>query len=130
MGVRFPSGGSIALVNNQLNTNVETVVCVTPPLILPLDFAQVLIFWYFVVTTAAGTTAIQPKIKRGPNAASTTINPGLGVTAAAAAVVSLSGVYVDTPGAVAGQQYALTMTAIGAGANANISDACIIAFAL
>src|SRR5258708_32383953 len=119
MGVRFPSGGSIALVNNQLNTNVETVVCVTPPLILPLDFAQVLIFWYFVVTTAAGTTAIQPKSKRGPNAASTPINPGLGVTPAPAAVVSLRGGFVDTPGGVAGQQYAVAMKAVWLGARPN-----------
>src|SRR5258708_28345153 len=110
MGVRFPSGGSIALVNNQLNTNVETVVCVTPPLILPLDFAQVLIFWYFVVTTAAGTTAIQPKIKRGPHAASPTLNPRLGGTPAPASGGSLSGGDVDTPGAVSGQQPPVTMT--------------------
>ncbi len=130
MGVRFPSVQSNTLVNPNVGINAETIVCTTPPLNLPLDGALVLLFWFMVHTIGATAAQTNFRLRRGTAITGTLINVSQPVTAVAGNVVTASGVYFDTPGIVAGQQYSLTCidpASTGAGA---IQDACLIAFAL
>ncbi len=131
MGVRFPSQGSNVLVNNTITTTVETVLCTSPPLSLPLDFALVLLSWYLligIIGTAATTATV--RIRRGAGTGGTVINNPVAVPVTAGSSVSLSGCYIDTPGAVAGQQYSVTVTMGAATANSTPSDTCLLAYAL
>lgn len=131
MGVRFPSVQSNVLANPSVGINTETVVCVTPPLTLPLDSAVVLIFWYMSHTVGATAALCQYRLRRGATTGGALLNAGLGQDASAAgSVVTRSGFYFDNPGAAAGQQYCIccidtASTGIGA-----IGDACILAFCL
>lgn len=129
MGVRFPSVQSNTIVNVNFASS-ENVICTTPPLNIPLDFATVLLFWYLTMTSGTGTTNITPLIRRGTGITGTIINGNTNDNTTAGNTTRRSGVYFDTPGAVAGQQYSLTMTQIGASANGTILDVCLIAFAL
>ena len=65
MGVRFPSVATTTSVGVLPATGAETVVATTPPLNIPLDFAQVLLFWWFVGNTGAGTVGLVASIRRG-----------------------------------------------------------------
>ena len=131
MGVRFPSVSSNVLVSGVLVTTAETVICTTPQLTLPLDFAQVIILFFCALTTGVGTTNINWKIRRGTTVAGAVVaGPGVNLTAAAGTNPYVSGVAVDVPGAVAGQQYSLTLTQFAATGNGAVDDAVMLAFAL
>lgn len=130
MGVRFPSQGSNTIVNTTLVTTAETVLFTTPGLNISLDFSQVLIFWWIMLTIGTGTTSFVPSIRRGTTTAGTRITLGAATTVTAGNAVSLSGCYPDIPGAVAGQQYSLTGTQNAATANGTVSDGALIVFAL
>ncbi len=130
MGVRFPSVSSNTILNSPIVTSAETVVVTTPPLNLALDFAQILLFWYIVLTVGAAGNAIIPRLRRGTTIAGTLVNVAFNQTAVAGNIVASSGSYADTPGAVAGQQYSLTMQVNAATANSTVQDVSLIAFAL
>jgi hypothetical protein len=130
MGVRFPSVQSNTLLNASVGINVETPVCTTPPLNLPLDNAVVLLFWYivhFIGTTAATTRYL---IRRGTTIAGTLVNVSANLTGTAGNQVLGSGFYFDTPGAVAGQQYTLSCIDPASTVAGGIADAALLAFVL
>lgn len=130
MGVRFPSVGNNTIVNTTLVTTAETIVATSQPLTLALDFALITILWWVEVTFGTGTTTIVPRIRRGNTLTGSAINVGAGLNATAGQSVILNGVYVDTPGAVAGQQYSLTLAQGAATANGSIQDVAIVVFSL
>lgn len=131
MGVRFPSVASTTFIGPLPANATEVIVLTTPPLNIPLDFAQVLIFWYFSIVCGTGTSGLQPHLRRGTTTGGTQINSGTGgIQATAGAAGTLSGFFVDTPGAVAGQQYSLGVAQIGATAAGVFEEGCVIAFAL
>lgn len=131
MGVRFPSQQSNLIANALPASAAETVIAVSPPLNISLDFSVILIFWAWVIVAGTGTTGLQTRIRRG------TTTAGAQVQAAAPNFTTVAGNNVvnsyfafDTPGAVAGQQYALTVVQIGATAAGTLTDVEILAFAL
>jgi len=130
MGVRFPGAGNITLVNTVVVTTAETVVLTSSPLNLALDFEQVLILWMLEFTMGTGGTLYQVRIRRGAALTSTLISTVLGEQVTAANSYLRSGCYVDTPGAIAGQQYSITFAQLAATANASIADGCIAVIAL
>ncbi len=131
MGVRYPSVASNTFVGPLPASAVETVICVTPPLTLPLDGAQVLLLWFYAATVGASITSLQARIRRGTTAAGTTVNAAVWPsTTVAGNLFTQAGWYFDTPGNVAGQQYALTLVQNGATGASSIQDVAFLAFAL
>jgi hypothetical protein len=131
MGVRFPSVATNTFIGPLPANANETVVLTTPPLTLPLDGATVILPWMAYLTTGTGTTSIAYRIRRGTTTAGVLLNqnpwfftsgPGNGLT--------VGGWYFDTPGAVAGQQYSLTIVQSAATAAAVWGDGALMAFAL
>jgi hypothetical protein len=113
-----------------MGQNVEVVHCVTPPLNLPFDGAQVLINWSLEFLLAASTTSVRYRIYRGATAAGVALTLANQLTAAAGSTILLSGCYIDTPGIVAGVQYCATLLTVGAASQGTIGDVCMIAYVL
>ena len=131
MGVRFPSVASSIFIAAPPASGAETVAVTTPPLTLPLDFAQVLLWWYVELVVGAGTTNCTQKLRRGASTASLLIITGAALTVTAGNTVGFTGLFVDNPGAVAGVQYSIAFLGTGTtGAWAQGSFSTMIAFAL
>jgi len=130
MGVRYPSVATNVALNVLPATNAETIICTTPPLTIPLDFAQIIIFWFAQITTGTSTTSLQMRVRRGATLAGAIIGTGWTLTIGAALNALPNGCYIDTPGAVAGQQYTLTCSQQGVTVAGTLIDQCLIAFAL
>lgn len=131
MGVRFPSVQSNTFIGPLPASGAETVVLTTPPLTLTLDFAQVILLWAFTFVAGTGTTSCSFRLRRGTTVSGALINLQVpNAPAVAAANANYSGTYFDTPGAVAGQQYSLTIVQNGATAAGTFPDGALIAFAL
>lgn len=130
-GVRFPFVASTTFVGPLPANANETVILTTPPLNIPLDFAQIIIEWSCNITGGTGALAHVFRIRRGTTAGGLLVNAvGWQHIAAAAVVRTHSGQYVDTPGAVAGQQYSLTVVQTGVTAAGTFNDGVIFAYAL
>lgn len=130
MGVRYPSVSVITNVGVLASNGAETIIMTTPPLTIPLDAAQVFLYWYFLGNDGNGTTSLNVRIRRGAALTSPLINTGNIFNTVSNTVVALSGCYADTPGAVAGQQYSFTLqggATIGVG---SFLEGCLMAFAL
>ncbi len=130
MGVRFPGSGNNTIVNASIVTNAATIVAVSNLLNLAIDFQQVLILWMLAITWGASTTAAALRLRRGSTTAGTLLNVAPSLTVVAAQIVQYSGTYVDTPGAVANQQYAIEVQTTGATANHAVQDVNISAVLL
>lgn len=131
MGVRFPQIASTTFVGPLPASAAETVILTTPPLNISLDFSQIIIQWACDILAGASTTSLVFRLRRGTTVAGTLINAAAWThTLAAAASAVMSGVYVDTPGAVAGQQYSLTVVQTAATGAGTFNDGCLLAFAL
>jgi hypothetical protein len=130
MGVRFVSNGNNTIVNTTVTTTTETVVATTPATNLTLDYQQVLLFWYFVFTTGAATTALTVRLRRGTTISGTLLNVATSTPVSASSAYYLSGCYTDIPGIVAEQQWSITIQAAGATGNGTVNDACIALIAL
>lgn len=130
MGVRYPSVATIAALGIYGAAGAEAIVFTTPPLNISLDFAQVILLWYVQFNTGAGTTSYVPRIRRGAALTGALVNIANAVVCTAATVTSFSGVYVDTPGAVAGQQYSLSLSGNATTGAAVFADGSLLAFAL
>jgi hypothetical protein len=131
MGVRFPSIATNTFIGPLPANATETVVLTTPLLTLPIDGAQIFLFWCGCINAGTGTTVITYRIRRGTTAAGANI--ALGVWTQLTTVgnaAMLSGCYFDTPGIVAGQQYSLTAAQTGATAAGVWIDGALLAFAL
>lgn len=130
MGVRFPSIGTSTRITNTIVAGTDTLIVTTSPLTPSLDFGQIFLFWYVILTAATGATAYTLSLRRGALITSTLINIASLVTTAAGNGLALSGCYVDTPGAISGQQYSVSVVPTGASAATTVTDAALIAFAL
>ncbi|SRR6266849_4145419 len=129
MGVRFPSVASTTIVTVSVPA-AETVIVTTPPLNISLDFAQIILLWYVLLTSGTGTTSLVYLLRRGTTTAGALLNVSAIDQTTAGNNTRRSGVYVDTPGAVAAQQYSLTLAQTGLTVNGTVLDVCMIAFAL
>jgi hypothetical protein len=109
----------------------ETIVLTTPPLNIALDFALILLVWTGGLTTGASVTSHVWRLRRGTTLTGAQVgaNP-LQVTVAAGNFSPATGFYFDTPGAVAGQQYTLTLTQTAATGAGVWSDGALLAFML
>lgn len=131
MGVRFPSVASTTVANVLPASAAETVICVLPAFDIPLDFAQIIIEWFAQITVGTSTTSLVFRIRRGTTVAGAQIGAAPWTfTTVAANLVSISGQYVDTPGAVGGQQYCLTCVQTADTVAGTLSDVCLVAYAL
>ena len=131
MGVRFPSVFTNTFIGPLPANANETIALTTPPLTLPLDGAAVFIWWMFSLIAGTGVVSIVYKVRRGTTLTGTDITSG-GITQAIAAGAGgmHTGVLVDTPGAVAGQQYTLTLSQSGATVASAVGQATLLAYAL
>lgn len=130
MGVRIGSVQNTTIVNATIVTTAETAIATSDPIGQAIDNAVILVLWYFLVTLAAGTNLLTWRVRRGSGITGAAINVPTGVTVTASTVVSFSGVYRDTPGVVAAQQYTLSLVCGAAGANATVNDVAIAAMVL
>jgi hypothetical protein len=130
MGVRFPGFGNNTIVTAVLGTNVETIAATSTLLNISIDFSQVMILWYVMFTPGVSSTGTTMRLRRGTAITGTQLNVNGVFPVTAGNVTISSGCYIDTPGAVAGQQYSVSLLTQAATANGTITDACIIAFAL
>ena len=131
MGVRFPSVASNTFIGPLPASVAETIVLTTPPLTLPLDFSQVFLFWFANMTAGTGTNTLSFRIRRGTTLTGALLGaPPWSIAIAAGNAGFHSGCYIDTPGAVAGQQYSLTVVQTTATAAGTWADGNLVAFAL
>lgn len=131
MGVRYPSVASTTFVGPLPASAVETVVLVTPPLTPPLDLAQIFLHWMCSVLAGTSVTSHVWRIRRGTTAAGTLIGAAVWTETIAAGETDVSGgCYVDSPGAVAGQQYALTLVQTAATVAGTFNDGCLLVYSL
>lgn len=131
MGVRFNSIASTTFVGPLPASAVETVILTTPLLNPALDFSQVFILWACDILAGTGTTALVFRLRRGTTAAGALVNAAAWThTLAAGNSAVVTGCYPDSPGAIAGQQYSLTVSQTGATAAGTFNDGSLIAFAL
>jgi|SRR6267154_6262283 len=131
MGVRFPSVASNVFVGPLPANATETVICTTPPFTPPLDFSQIFIHWFFACAAGTGTTSLVYRLRRGTTIAGVLIglNQWADVVSATFGIFN-SGVYIDNPGAVSGQQYSLTVAQTAATGAATLPDVCMVVYAL
>lgn len=129
MGVRFPSVASNVVIGSPALA-AETIICTTPPLNIPLDFAQVLLFWYIFITIGASGTGLTLRIRRGTGLTGTQVNVTPTFSYVAGQNAGQSGCYFDTPGAIAGQQYTLTAQIPAGAAASAVGDVSLMALVL
>lgn len=131
MGVRLPSVFSNAFVGPLPASVAETVILVSPPISEPIDNAQILIFWACSILPGTSVTAHQFRVRRGNGITGALVTASVWTDATTAAISTTSaGVYFDAPGAVAGQQYSLTVVQGGATGAGTFNDGCILAMVL
>lgn len=132
MGVRLATNATSLASAVTLVTTAETLALTSPGINLLVDNAQLLIFWSLDVSVGASTTTVQVRIRRGSTLTGTVITlaqPWVqAVTAGTTGI--FSGVYIDTPGIVAEQQYTLSVVQAAASANGTINDACLAVLCL
>jgi hypothetical protein len=129
-GGRMPMVFSAVSAGNALNA-AESVVVTSPPLNPGLDSALVLLIFEWSTGTIGTTgTAVTMIIRQGTTALGP--NVGLNPTTLCTAGQPFNGVMVavDTPGAVAGQQYTGTITVTGAGTNSATVKTFLLAMAI
>lgn len=132
MGVRLPSAATAPQQGNvSVVTTAETIIATLPPINISLDFAQILLFWWFTFTSGTATTGVSVKLRRGATVAGAVINV---ITAASTVTagnqIQLSGCYADVPGAIANQQYVLTIAQTAATGNGSAQDPVLMAIML
>lgn len=131
MGVRLPSTSSILRLGNIAASGAENLITLLPPLNIPLDFAPILLVWFLSFAVGTGVTALNVQLRRGNGLTGTSIgNLPWTQSVTASTTVSMGGMYVDTPGAVAGMQYSLTASATGATGVSTLQDVCLLGFVL
>lgn len=129
MAYRFASVQTNVIVASPAAA-AETIVATTGAINPPNDAAVFLLFWFCELTIGTSGTALNAKIRRGAALTSTLINVGQARTVAAGNLVSFSGYYFDTPGAVAEVQYSLTLQVTAGAAASTLTDVCLLALAL
>lgn len=130
MGVRNSSVASNTILASVPATGAETVLVTSPPINLTLDGAQLLIFWYLRHTIGAGTTSTLVRLRRGTTTGGTLINVAVGNVVTVGDTPVLSGVYPDTPGIVAEQQYSLSASGVGTTGAFTTQDVALVVMVL
>lgn len=131
MGVRFNSVFSTTFIGPLPASAVETVICTTPPLTPAFDTAAIFLMWEFAMLAGTGTTSVSFFLRRGTSVAGALVTPSGWVQGlAAGANGNISGWFPDTPGAVSGQQYSLSVIQTGATAAGTPGNVSMLAFAL
>jgi hypothetical protein len=128
-------GGRVPLVFTtalpaQIVNAVETVAMTTPPLNPGIDAAVVLLFGMFAATIGATGTQMVCQFRRGTTVAGVAVGRFTSQPVVAASVASVVLLDMDTPGAVAGQQYVMTGQVTGGSANTVPTNGLMIALAL
>lgn len=130
MGVRWPGNGTNGLITTTLVTTATTIVLISAPLNISIDFQQVMLFWYLVVTAGTGTTSLSYSIRRTATTAGATVTAGVAVTTTAGNTYALSGCYIDTPGIVAEMQWNFNIAQGAASGNGTVLDGAFLVLAL
>lgn len=118
-------------VNSPILTTTELVVLTTPPLNPGIDSAVVLLLGYWNTNAlSAAATFCGTTIRRGTTIASPVVNAQPFDRATASTGYTGFAMQMDTPGAVAGQQYALTAIVGGASGNTAVISGFFAALAL
>lgn len=131
MGVRWPSVVSTTFIGPLPANANETAVLTSPPLNIPVDSAQIIILWFANVTSGTGTNSFGYALRRGSGTAGPLLDSfGYFAAVTAGNTLAMSGVAVDTPGAVAEQQYTLTIQQAGASGAGTWRAGYLLAFAL
>lgn len=132
MGVRLASVFSNTFIGPLPANASETLIFTTGGIGEAVDNAAVLLFWFCNITAGTSTTALVYHIRRGATAVGTSVGVagGWSFTTVAGNITSLSGVYQDSPGIVAGQQYTLTISQTAATGAGVFNDGALIAMVL
>jgi len=131
MGVRLASVFTTTFVGPLPATAAETVILTTGGLGLFADNAQVILLWFACILAGTSVTSHVFRIRRGTTTAGTAVNVNPWQNAAIAVAQTTScGVYTDTPGVVAGQQYSLTVVQSAASVAGTFEDGCLLAIVL
>lgn len=129
MGVHQSTVSSKVINATTVGGSAEATVVVSPPINLPLDNALVIILWEVVITYGAAQTQCFYVLRRGTTSGGTQVNGGSPITIVASTTVRMTGLYFDTPGVVAGQQYNVGANANGAGGVGSVQDVSITVLA-
>jgi len=131
MGARYGSVSSTTFVGPLPASAAETVVLTSPAFSPPVDAAQVQLLWSCQITAGTGTTALVFRLRRGTSVSGALVfAAGWTLTLAAGNNGIGSGVYVDSPGVIGGQQYSLTVVQTAASGAGTFVDGCLLLFAL
>ncbi len=107
----------------------ETIIATLPGITVASAAPLIRLFGVLRMTTAALTTAVTLRIRRGTAITGALVGTADAVVEAASTLINLSTAGEDSPGEVAGQQYVLTAQATGPAANGSATFAELIAMA-
>jgi hypothetical protein len=130
MGVHAVTKGTNTLVNTTIPTTTETLVCLLTFDALPIDFAQVLLIGQMLVIPGTATTLLQARIRQGNGTTGTSVGIADITGQTVGSGTGLCVLAIDTPGAVAGMQYSLTITQISATGAGSVNNATFMGFIL
>jgi len=131
MGVRFPTVATNTFIGPLPANATETVVLTTSPINEPIDNAQILLFYTADVTPGTSVTSHVFRIRRGTTTGGVLVNAvNFVTTVVAGARLASAGLYFDSPGVVAGQQYSLTVVQTAATVAGTWNDGCLLAMVL
>lgn len=105
----------------------ETVIATLPGISPPYTSPIIRFLASMRMTTAALTTAMTLRIRRGTGITGTLVGTADAVVQSASALIAMSTGGEDQPGEVAGQQYVLTAQATGPSANGSVTFAEMLA---
>ncbi len=105
----------------------ETIIATLPAISPPMLSPTIRLFGVLRMTTAALTTAVTLRIRRGTAITGVLVGTADAVIEAASTLINMTTAGEDSPGEVAGQQYVLTAQATGPAANGSATFAELIA---
>ena len=114
---------STTVTNATVVTTTETVVQLSPGFSTTYDGDAVMMTGTIDFTTGTGTTAVTVRCRRGNGITGTQVGVSEADTLAAGVSSPIGFDFVDFPGAVAGQQYSITIQQTGATANGAVASA-------
>ncbi len=111
-----------------LPTTTETLVFTLPPVSTTSRGASISISGFIKLTTGAGTTAVQLRIRRGTTVTGTVVVM-VPVSVQAGAQVTIPFTVQDAIGEVAGQRYVITLQQVGATGNGSADTVGVVIIA-
>ncbi len=125
----LPRMGAVGvLADTTLVTTAETIVATTPPIPVPSSGGPVAVLGQADVSTGAGTTGVQYRIRRGTTLTSPLVGEGNTVAAAASSPIKHAHLVVDNDAGFDAVQYCLTVQLVAATGNGNVQAAALVAF--